>query len=40
MLHIGRPENHRNRESEAQPEFVAKHGNGMSGVTVVVSVRL
>jgi hypothetical protein len=40
MLHIRRPENHRNRESETPPEFVAKHGDGMSGRTIVVSVRL
>ena len=38
MLDVRRPEDHGNRESEAQPELVAKHSDGVSGVTVVVSV--
>ena len=38
MLDVRRPEDHGNRESEAQPKLVAKHRDGVSGVTVVVSV--
>ena len=38
MLDIRRPKNHRNGESEAQPKLVAKHGDGVSRVTVVTCV--
>ena len=38
MLDIGRPKDHRNGESEAQPKLVAKHGNGVPRVTVVTCV--
>jgi hypothetical protein len=38
MLDISRPKDHGNRESKGQPELVAKHGDGLSGVAVVVSV--
>jgi len=37
-LDIGRPENHWDCESEAQPKLVAKHGDGVSRVTVVTRV--
>jgi len=37
-LDIGRPEDHWNRESKAQPKLVAKHGDGVSSVTVVTRV--
>jgi len=40
VLDIGRPEDHWNCESEAQPKLVTKHGDGMSGVTVVTRVGL
>src|SRR5712692_6877727 len=38
VLDIARPENHWNCESKAQPKLVAKHGDGVSGVTVVTRV--
>ncbi len=38
MMDIGRPEDHGNGESEAQPKLVTKHSDRVSGVTVVVSV--
>ncbi len=38
VLDVGRPEDCGNGEGEAQPEFVAKHGDGVAGVAVVVSV--
>jgi len=37
-LDVHRPEDHGNRKSEAQPELVTKHGDGVSDVTVVVSL--
>jgi len=40
MLHVGRPEDHWNRESEAQPKFVTKRGHRVAGVTVVTRERL
>ena len=35
VLDVGRPEYDRNCEREAQPEFIPKHRDGMSGVTIV-----
>jgi hypothetical protein len=35
VLDIDGPEDHRNRQSEAQPELVAKHCDGVSRVTIV-----
>jgi hypothetical protein len=35
MLDVARPQDDRNRESEAQPKLVAKHGDGVSRVMVV-----
>ncbi len=40
MLDIGRSEDHWYRETEAQPKLVTKHGDGVSGVTVVTRVGL
>src|SRR5260370_36622245 len=37
MLHIRRPHDDRNRQSKAQPELVAEHCHGMSGVAVVAA---
>jgi hypothetical protein len=38
MLDVARPEDDGDRESEAQPKLVAKHGHGVAGVTVVTGV--
>ena len=38
MLDIGRPEDHWDGETEAQPKLVTKHGDRVSGVTVVTRV--
>src|SRR5580704_2549600 len=35
MLDVARPQDNGNRESEAQPKLVAKHGDGVSRVMVV-----
>ena len=35
MLDVARPEDDGNRESEAQPKLVAKHGDGVSRVMAV-----
>src|SRR5713101_9823276 len=40
VLDIHRPEDYGNCKTEAKPKLVAKHSDGMSGVTVVASVRL
>jgi hypothetical protein len=38
LHYIGRPEDHWNSETEAQPKLVPKHGDGVSGVAVMVSL--
>ena len=40
VLNVRRPKYDRNCESETQPEFVAKHRNGVPGVTVVGPVKV
>ena len=35
MFNIARPEDDGDRESEAQPKLVAKHGHGVAGVKVM-----
>jgi len=40
VLNVGRPEDYGNCESETQPEFIAEHGNGVPGVTVVAAVNV
>ena len=39
-MNVGRPEDYGNCESETQPEFIAEHGNGVPGVTVVAAVNV
>jgi hypothetical protein len=39
VLDVRRPEDHGNGEAEAQPELVAKHGNRVPGVAVVISMH-
>jgi hypothetical protein len=38
MLDFGRPDHRGDCEREAQPEFVAKHGHGMTRAAVVALV--
>src|SRR5262245_3170258 len=35
VLHIGRPDDDRDRQGEAQPDLVAEHRHGVLGVTIV-----
>ena len=40
MLDIGRPDHRGDCEGEAQPEFVAEHGHGMTRVAVMTLVAV
>src|SRR5271165_544176 len=40
LLNVGRPKYDRNRESETQPELVAKHGDGVASVTVMAPLSV
>jgi hypothetical protein len=37
-LDVRRPDDHRNRESEAKPKLIAKHSDGVSGMAIMASV--
>ena len=38
-MYVGGPDEHRDGEGKAQPEFVAEHGDGVARVAVMPGVR-